>query len=352
MQRIMKLLICGSGDLTQRVLPLLATIEAISHVTVVSRSEGWGKAIVQLFRGCVPFSISHETLAIGEAGGIADILRKDRPDAVFHATALISPWLLSERNSAVARALQQAGFGVMLPAQILMIRELMLAVRELGMDCPVVNASYPDLTHPVLAAEGLAPTIGVGNAGMVLNVLKGELRSRKIEDFPRLFAHHAQVVAFAKRAPYAPGVPPLFFLDGHNTDPHSLVHDSLPVGSLLNALTASHAAEVIGALLSDKGTLQTSAPGPLGLPGGWPVHISAAGVELDLPPDFSIAEGVAYQNRAAVADGIAGIDPDGTVHFTAEAQLLLSVIAPELVEPLSGKNASQRVSLLRTVLEI
>lgn len=342
----MKLVIFGGGDLTQRLVALLPLAAAVREVVIVTRDVGRGAPLARLFAGCLPIAVRHVPLNRNEGSGIATILRRERPDIVFHAASMISPWLLPERDTRASRVLRSAGFGLMLPAQLPLIRLVMRAIRELDLPCPVVNASYPDLTHPVLATEGLEPTVGVGNVGMLFNTLIGELRSRRPGGVPQLFAHHAQVTPFAQRSAYAPGEEPWLFLDGKSSRLDSLVDGPLPAGRLLNALTARHAVEVIAALLGDGAVLRTSAPGPLGLPGGWPVRITCEGVRLDLPSEVGIERGLDYQARAAQGDGVARIDPDGTVHYTAAARASLAQVAPHLAEPLRRADMAARLDQL------
>ncbi|WP_333678545.1 hypothetical protein [Dyella sp.] len=346
----MKLIVFGGGDLALRVLALLPTVASVHEVLLVTRDTARGEPLARLFGGCLPASVRHATLDLRDAGGVAGLLGRERPDIIFHAASLLSPWLLSGLQSPLSQALQSAGFALMLPAQLPLIRNVMRAVRDLELDCPVVNASYPDATHPVLAAEGLQPTIGVGNAGMLYETLRGQLRARQLSAKPYLFAHHAQVTPFARHISYAPGEAPWLFLDDQPASIDQFVTGPLPSGRMLNALTASHAIAIIGSLLTEDSVLRTSAPGPLGLPGGWPVQLSARQVRLDLPPDIDVERGLAYQRRAAVGDGIAAIDADGTVHFTAAAQASLAMHAPELAEPLSRQSEAARVALLTSRL--
>jgi hypothetical protein len=342
----MKLMIFGGGDLSQRVVALLPLASAVREVTIVTRDVARGAPLARLFAGCLPIPVRHVPLDPNDESGVATILRRGRPDIVFHASSLISPWLLPGRDTKVALALRSAGFGLMLPAQLPLIRRVMRAIRELDLRCPVVNASYPDLTHPVLATEGLEPTVGVGNAGMIFNTLVGELRSRRNGAVPQLLAHHAQVTPFARRAAYGPGEEPWLFLDGRPSRLDSFIDGPLPAGRLLNALTAGHAVEIIAALTGDGEPLRTSAPGPLGLPGGWPVLITRDGVRLDLPSEVGIELGLDYQARAARGDGVSRIDPDGTVHYTAGAKARLAQVAPHLAEPLRLDDMTARLDQL------
>ena len=344
----MKLVIFGGGDLAQRVVALLAPVTALREVLIVTRDAARGEPLARLFAGCLPIPVRH--IAIEKAqDGVASILGRERPDMVFHAAAMISPWLLPERETPASLALRAAGFGLMLPAQLPLIRQVMRAVRDLDLTCPVINASYPDLTHPVLAAEGLAPTVGVGNAGMLFDTLTGEMRVGELGGVAQLFAHHAQVTPFARRERYAPGEAPWLFLDGQPSSFDSMIGGPLPAGRLLNALTARHAVAIVAALLGGP-VLRTSAPGPLGLPGGWPVSISLDGVELDLPSAVTVTRAIDYQARAARGDGVAGIDPDGTVHYTEAARAALERIAPDLAQPLRREDVATRLDRLNALV--
>jgi hypothetical protein len=342
----MKLIVFGGGDLALRVLALLPAVASLREVLLVTRATARGEPLARLFGGCLPAVVRHATLDLRDARGVTELLGRERPNVIFHAASMLSPWLLSELDSPLSQALQSAGFGLMLPAQLPLIRNVMRAVRDLGLDCPVVNASYPDATHAVLAAEGLQPAIGVGNAGILYDTLRGQLRARQSSAQPCLFAHHAQVTPFARHASYAPGEDPWLFLDDQPASIDHFVAGPLPSGRMLNTLTASHAIAIIGSLVGEGGVLRTSAPGPLGLPGGWPVQASGGRIQLDLPAGIDIEKGLAYQRRAAMGDGIAAIDADGTVHFTSAAQASLASHAPQLAEPLSRESEAGRLAAL------
>jgi len=60
-------------------------------------------------------------------------------------------------------------------------------------------------------------------------------------------------------------------------------------------------------------------PAPAGRPGGYPVTISRAGIELDLPDGMSETDAIAVNAVAARWDGIEQIAPDGTLTFTPAA---------------------------------
>lgn len=330
----MKLLIFGGGDLTQRTVPLVAQLSCFREIVICTRERARGEPLARLFDGGLSTRVRHAEADYASTGALTVLLRAERPDLIFHAASMISPWPLPGRNTLAVRALASAGFGLMLPVQLVFIRSVMRAVRELGLMCPVVNASYPDATHAVLAAEGLAPTVGVGNAGMLFNLVSNALSRAGAGGHSRLFAHHAQITPFVRDGAYAPGVEPWLHRPEGPVSLNSIVSGPLPTGQVLNTLTAQHAVQIIAALAADTAVLTTSVPGPLGEQGGWPVQISTTGVALDLPPDVSLERGRDYQVLAARGDGIAVIYPDGTVDYTDAARRAMAAVAPRLAEPL------------------
>jgi hypothetical protein len=84
------------------------------------------------------------------------------------------------------------------------------------------------------------------------------------------------------------------------------------------------------ALLRDTGLL-THAPGPQGLPGGYPVRLNASGAEVVLPTGVTMEQALAYAEAGQRCDGVERIEQDGTVIFTDKAvQIMKEVLDYEL----------------------
>jgi hypothetical protein len=88
-------------------------------------------------------------------------------------------------------------------------------------------------------------------------------------------------------------------------------------GPAWHFLSAGSAVRLIKALLSDRES-HLHVPGPGGLPGGYPVVVSNAGIRLDLPSDLSLEDAIGINSRSHRYDGIERIDSDGTVVFSQE----------------------------------
>ena len=119
-----------------------------------------------------------------------------------------------------------------------------------------------------------------------------------------------------------------------------------PPGPVYNVITAASALPVLGALLPGAGPRRFSAPGPQGLPGGYPVKIGQDGVALDLPGSVSLDQAVAFNQRLGALDGVAGIGTDGAVRFTQAAEAAVRDLDPVLAEPLDPWNMADRTDRL------
>ena len=89
----------------------------------------------------------------------------------------------------------------------------------------------------------------------------------------------------------------------------------IPYDHDFNRITASAACTVLEALASPV-PRRDHVPAPRGRLGGYPVIVSQAGVALDLPAAWTVESAEAVNRASLPWDGIAGVDRDGTVHFT------------------------------------
>jgi len=86
---------------------------------------------------------------------------------------------------------------------------------------------------------------------------------------------------------------------------------------------ASSAVKNILAIINDTGEL-THAPGPQGLPGGYPVRLSAKGAEVIVPAGLTLKEAIHINEEAQKYDGIEQIEDDGSVVLTQKSHKIMS----------------------------
>ena len=234
----------------------------------------------------------------------------------------------------VAHARAELPYAAWLPLQLPLVRALMRARADGAPGAHVVCLPFPDAIGPILAAEGLAPTVGAGNVAEVaakLEVLAGDGAD------VRLVMHHAServaLSAFASLAGTrdepgeAPWAARIEVADGalapQRVDELFRAPYALRDGRETHELTTASTVAVVEGLLAEA-PVRGHAPGPGGRPGGYPVLLSRAGVQLDLPPGVDEAQAIDLNARAACWDGIDAIDADGTVQLTDHAAAALS----------------------------
>lgn len=359
-----RIMIIGPGDLARRLASGLSRDAGVGEVIMVGRRAGAGQALAALLAACGEVRVRFAEADAGSLSSLEHLLRRERPDLLVHCASLLSPWHLPTRRDPAAVTLSSAGFAAQLPAQLPLIKNLMEVVRGLDFRGPVVNCSYPDITNHILSRMGLAPTVGIGNVSMILARVRAVLRERggaSGDDAPpyrrvfvRALGHHSQVTAaMLSRPPEDAGLRPRVYVgeEARRADELAYAAAPLELNVGLNELSAASGLPVIRALIPGGAPLWTSAPGPLGLPGGYPISITGGRVELDLPAGLSLDEALAYQNRNAQPDGIQEVADDGTVTLTEPTRRRLSALDGRLAEPLHPSAAEQRFQILRAVLQ-
>ena len=256
----------------------------------------------------------------------AEMLDRLRPDVVVNCAVMQTWHVIRRLPEEVYARLSSAGLGAWLPVQVTLPMKLGQAIARSGVAAHYVNTSLSDLTNPVLAAVGVSPTIGIGNVALIVAAVRA-LVARKLDRSPaevdvKMVAHHIHWVLW-REAGYREGAP--FFMKvvvagedvSDRFDRLALMREAIllyPPGTSFSAVSASSAIQNLLALLSPE-PVALHSPGPNGLPGGYPVRLSTAGAEVDLPPEIGLEEAVAMNEEAQTYDAIQRVDPDGRVHF-------------------------------------
>ncbi|SDL05920.1 hypothetical protein SAMN05421874_11523 [Nonomuraea maritima] len=324
------LVVIGTGGLARAITYALAVISHPIRVTVVGRDPTKAAEIcyVSSTRAAVSgTSAEFHPVAVdlARADALTDALAAAAPDGVLLAASSQSPWEARTSPSAWTALVQHAGFGLTLPFQADSALRVGRALAATGTDAWFVNACFPDAVNPVLSASGVPVLCGVGNAGLLAASLQAALGLPDQRDL-RVLAHHVHL--------YTPSSPEDEALAWHGDRPLTRVSTLLAAQRAagraeLNHVTGLTAARLLSGLLSGA-EIDTNLPGPLGLPGGYPVRLSPGRLDLRLPPGVDRAEAVAFNQRAALRDGV--VVDGGRVTFGPAAQEQLARPAPELAD--------------------
>ncbi|MGW4378910.1 saccharopine dehydrogenase NADP-binding domain-containing protein [Kitasatospora sp. NPDC004531] len=349
-------LVIGMGDMGARLAYRLAEGGRVRRLVLAGRSAETVAAVAGTAASISDCLVEPVTLDATRPDDIAELLTRTRPDLVVQCAAVRGPWALAGREDAAASAVLGGGLALQLPYQLPAVLAVMRATRQAGWTGPVANLSFPDVTGPVLAGLGLAPTLGLGNAAMIDLRCRAALRAARPDaEAPRIrvVGHHSQLLdVMLSREPADPADRCMVFLgeDGRRADELAYQAPPIPRSRRYNEVTAAAVIPALHALLPGAAPLRCSTAAPGGLPGGYPVRIEQGAVTLDLPPGTDRAAAIAFNEKHARGDGVERIDDDGTVHFSEQARKSVADIDPGLAEPLPVAELEQRAARLDALL--
>ncbi|GCE09140.1 hypothetical protein [Dictyobacter aurantiacus] len=257
----------------------------------------------------------------------AETIAAFQPDIIVCAATLQKKDVFQDLPDSVSKRLLSAQLGPRLPWHLALMYTLMQSVSMSGQRVQVLNAIYPDVVNPILAKVGLAPTTGVGdlanNVPALRQVVSGLLNVPREQVDVRLIM--SRYVSYwmsripLKDVPFSLSIA----INGVNktdTIDQAAVFQQLRStlrrigGSIGNIMTAASAAVIFDGIVNDTGII-THAPGPNGLPGGYPVYVDGCGVNVILPEKMSLQAAIDINEAGLMLDGIEHIDEDGTVVF-------------------------------------
>jgi hypothetical protein len=345
----MRILVLGMGDLGVRIAQIVVEGGFSSSCLLAGKSDAatqWAR-LLQITSGR---KVAAAKIDGQDVEALKALLTTFKPELIVQCATLLSPFALRGVETGAAQAVLRGGFALQLAAQLPVIRALMQALRAVGMQCPVINCSYPDATHPILAAEGLAPTIGIGNVAIMATWYQRNLVGADDATL-RVIGQHAQLGPCLAGKPAAPETPtPLVYLNGKKVAPEELLFDAgLRGGATLNHLAAATILPILRGFTERDGLVETHAPGVFGLSGGYPIRFVNSALELRLPEGLTREEAVSFNNLAAKGEGIERIAEDGTVFYTEHAQQSVGEFCPELAKPLRPQDVETRYRILQAV---
>ena len=346
-----RVLILGMGDLGVRMAHLVAE-RGLAKTCLLAGQSDAAKQWAQLLRISSDRDVRSTQLDGQDPEAVKRMLVDFEPTIIVQCATLLSPFALRGVRSAAAESVLRGGFALQAAGQLPVIRTLMQVRRGLGMTCPVINCSYPDLTNAVLAAEGLAPDSGIGNVA-IMALRFARLMGLAGDGDLHVIGQHAQLMPSLSGVKATDAAPvPMVYHQGRRLSDDELLIDTGPVGGPgLNHLAAATALTILQGFLDRDGVLDTHAPGVLGLPGGYPVRIRDGAISLRLPTGVTSEDAVAFNQLAGRGEGIEAIDESGTVHYTEQAKQAVAETCPELAEPLPIHKIHARFELLHQIAQ-
>jgi hypothetical protein len=328
------IMIVGLGDLGGYVLEFLARVPNIPKIVTADINEEWGErkknsAIAGASQFGLYPDIEFRPLDAFDIDRTAKIIQEVQPVLIYNSMTLQSWWVITQLPQEAYKTIDEARYAPWYPMHFLPTYKLMQAVKKSGIKTHVVNAAFPDLVNPALAKIGLAPTVGIGNIDNLLCSLR--IVGAKMFNVPLrsvtiyMVAPHF-VSYFAGRYGNSGGAPYYLKVMVDDIDMTSKINrdeflakvltwGKRPGSSQAHPVVASSVCKIIMGILFDTKELG-HAPGPNGLPGGYPIKLGAEGVEVFLPEGLSLDEAIRINNEAQIFEGVESIGEDGMVVLT------------------------------------
>jgi len=279
--------------------------------------------------------IYHKRMDLYDIKETTEILKEIKPDVILNQTTLQSYWVVHHIPEEIRKRIYDtypgAGNGPWTPNHLTLTYKLMQAVDRAKISTHVVNGSWSDCVNAALSKVGLAPTIGMGNFAllepMIIRIVSKKLKVPASNISVSMIGHHAMVMPIfesgtARNVPYYLKIR---VFDKDVTNKFDIEKDiwanvptyapAGPLGGREQEFIASCVTRNVLAILFDTGEI-VHAPGPEGLPGGYPVRLSARGAEVVLPDGLTKEEAIKINEEAQKLEGIEKITSDGTVVCT------------------------------------
>jgi hypothetical protein len=284
--------------------------------------------------------VSYEILDVNNINQTSELIYKVNPDIIFNATTKMSYWVPTKLPKEIFRKLYYAFTGWQTPMHLTLTFKLMKAVKNSGIQTRVINSSYPDVTNPALHTMDLAPEVGIGNLANVVPVIRKAISLHENIAIDKLdiraYGHHhfsymLPSLGNAENLPYHLEIyygdlnitKYLDFKNIFNLLPTKLKRTRGLEGMIM---TAASAVNVIKGMASNAKSEIIHAPGPNGLPGGYPIQITENGTEVVLPKDLSLHEVIELNKQGQILDGIKEIDNQGNIHYTEQEMQIVKEI--------------------------
>ena len=327
-------MIVGLGDLGGYVLEFLARTPNIPKIVTADINEDWGnRKTNSALIGASQFGfypdIEFVKVDAFDVEKTARVLQEVQPAIIYNSMTLQSWWVITQLPQEAYKAIDEARFAPWYPMHFVPAHKLMEAVKRSGIKTHVVNAAFPDVVNTSLAKIGLCPTVGIGNIDNIVpslrlvasRMFRVPLRSVSVYMVaPHYVSYYLGRYGNTGGAPYYLKV----MVDDNDRTPQlnkdEFLANLIPLakrpGSIqAHPVVASSVCKIMMGILF--GTKELGhAPGPNGLPGGYPIRLGAKGVEVFLPGDLSLEEAIDINNRAQVFEGVESIEKDGAVVLT------------------------------------
>jgi hypothetical protein len=325
------LLVFGTGTFAARQLfDLAATASQPLTIACAGRNRerlDW-IALAARARAAIygrTISVSTFVVDIDDEGSVDEVISSTMPRVIVQSASAQGSSTIGSAASDWDRLINVGGYSITTPLQALFSLRIAESIDRVGCDAAFINSSFPDVVNTILAALRLPITCGVGNVAILASVFSSAEAPGEIV---RVLAPYQTIAPWRQSRELRTGPVPRVWIGDQE------IRDVLERFSNIR-LTVQPVIEISGATgvpliaaLATGGDWVGHAPGPYGLPGGYPLRISHGKLSLDLPAGISVAEAVNWNDAFERKDG-AYVSKD-RLNYVGSAQEALRSVGSDL----------------------
>jgi hypothetical protein len=329
------ILLLGSGSFAARILfDLAATVTAPLAVAIAGRNRDrldWlrtaANARAHMFGRPIRFVNCATNLLDGDA--TAELFQACRPAVIVQAASLQPGAVISATGDAWSQLVAEGGLSATAVFQALLSMRVARVLQRAHPGGRLINCCFPDVVNGLITAAGLPVACGIGNVAILAHAFAGTLPEADARSL-KVLAHYQTIAPWRRPDTERAGPLPRVWIRGEELPdvlgrfaqvrltPEPVIDISGGSGApLIQAM--ARGAEWAG-----------HAPGPNGLPGGYPVRFRAGELVLDLPIALGDDQAVAWNAAFEAANGL--VVENGRALYTGILYKRLRQASPVLAE--------------------
>ena len=334
MMKACDILILGTGPFAQRIsCDLAATATEPTRVILAGRNAlrlAWiltaARARAEMFSR--PVTIEGQEIDLDRGDRIAELFAKLQPRVVAQAASLQPASVISGTGNGWTRLVAEGGLSATAVFQAVLTSRVARALAQVSPHGRLINCCFPDVANGIVTAMGLPVDCGIGNIAILAHAFAGCLEG---EPRPKLqMLCHYQNIAPWRRAPaLRSGPSPRVWLEerevGNVYARFAAVHltpepviDISGASGVTLMLAMAHGRDWSGHV-----------PGPMGLPGGYPIALKGRRIRLDLPQCIDREAAIAWNAQFEARNGLV-VGPDGRARYTGRLHDALKAESPDI----------------------
>ncbi|MEZ5730684.1 MAG: hypothetical protein R3E48_23545, partial [Burkholderiaceae bacterium] len=256
----------------------------------------------------------------------ADVIAQVRPRVVVQVASEQSGAVIAAKGNAWAKLVADGGLSASAVFQTLLTSRVARGLRLTGLDAHMINCCYADVVNSIVAAQGLPVTSGIGNVSILSNAFAGHLGPGG--ETLRVLAHYQTIGAFRRPPEARDGPMPRVWRGGAEiADVAAAFRDIQLTPEPVIDISGASGVPMMVAMAAGV-PWRGHAPGPDGLPGGYPVSFDGTRLDLDLPPGLTKASAIAWNEQFETVNGL--VVDGGIARYTGLLRERLAAWSPSL----------------------